>query len=125
VLFSRVLSSIVICGSLWTPFFLWGTMELSLPELIKKFTFLEKFKDQEWILNNSIDKQVSDKEIPFHVCLLVINETIDFIEKTKFSSHWESCFSTKARLMQVKKMLEYFCEESILERSKSSNSTQK
>lgn len=96
-------------------------VSLSPEELIKKFPYLKKFEDQKWFFDNSINQGISEKEIPLHCCLILIKNTIEFLEKTKFNSHWESCFSVKTRLEQIEDLLRYFCKDSQYENSKKSN----
>jgi hypothetical protein len=87
-------------------------MKLSKEELIKKFPCLNKFKDQKWLSDESIKHDCNYKELPLKSALELINEIIEFSEKTKFSSNWEICFSIKKRLEQAKDLILYFCQDS-------------
>ena len=93
-------------------------MILSIKELINKFPSLKKFENQKWIVDNAINQIISDKEIPLHCTLLLIQDLINYLEKTKFNSNWESFYGTKTRLKQIESLLLYFCEDSQNEAAK-------
>jgi hypothetical protein len=87
-------------------------MNLSKLELLNKFECLNKFKDQKWISEEAIKADCNFKEIPLKASKALIDDTIGFIERTKFTNRWEEGFSVKIRLMQIKALLDHFCEDS-------------
>jgi len=99
-------------------------MKLSPKILIEKFSFLKKFEDQKWISEIAAKHDCNHKEIPLKATLELINDLIDFIDKTKFNSNWEQGFSIKVRLSQVKSLLLYFCEDNIEESTKKGSNLQ-
>ena len=92
-------------------------MYLSKGELIRKYPQLEKFKDQKWLSEAVLKADCNYKEIPFFASLILIDEIIDFIERTKFSNRWEEGFSIKLRLQQIRSLLNHFCEDTDQERA--------
>ncbi len=90
---------------------------LSQEELIEKFEFLKKFKDQTWLSQEAIKEDCNYKKIPMIISFELIKSTIDFIEKTKFRSNWECGFSIKIRLKQIEEVLKFFCQDTIVEKS--------
>jgi hypothetical protein len=92
-------------------------MKLSKFELIDKFPQLNKFKNQKWMEEEAIKHDCNYKELPLKAAFEMINETIEFIEKTKFSNRWEEGFSIKARLNQIKDLLLHFCDDTIEEKA--------
>lgn len=100
-------------------------MKISKKELMEKFPSLNKFKDQKWLSEESIKSNCNYRSLPFKAAHEVINEIIEFSEKTKFSNHWESHFSIKIRLQQLQDLLLYFCEKTEQEKTlKGENITQ-
>jgi hypothetical protein len=91
---------------------------LSPDEMLRKFPFLEKYKNQKWLEQNTIDQKINFKEIPLQCTFVLIEELLNFIERTKFNSHYEEYLSTKVRLRQIKELLHYFCEDSEEEKTK-------
>lgn len=86
-------------------------MKLSINELLLKFPCLNKFKDQDWFSEEAIRHDCNHKELPMKVALVLIQDMLDFIEKTKFNSRWEEGFSLKIRLQHVQDLLSFFCED--------------
>ncbi len=97
------------------------TMKLSVPELLNKFPYLKKFQDQKWIFDATIDGEISSNEIPLHCCLMMIQDLLKFLDKTKFNNNWEGNFSTKTRVEQIETLLLFFCEDYQIVKSKKSN----
>lgn len=92
-------------------------MNLSKKSLIKKFPQLNKFKDQKWLAEEAIKEDCNYKELPLRAAFAMIQEVIEFIERTKFTSGWEEGFSIKIRLQQIESLLKYFCEDTIQEKT--------
>jgi hypothetical protein len=92
-------------------------MYLSKKELLIKFPQLEKFKNQKWLEEEAIKSDCNYKELPLKAALELINDVIIFIDRTKFNSNWEAGFSTKTRLEQIRNLLQFFCEDNILEKT--------
>ena len=86
-------------------------MELSKTELLNKFNCLSKFQDQKWFSEEAIRADCNHKELPLKAAFHLIRDTIEFIDRTKFSSRWEEGFSTKVRLKQIEDLLRHFCED--------------
>ncbi len=86
-------------------------MKLDKDSLLRKFPLLLKYKDQAWFSEESIKHDVNHKELPLRVAFLLIQDTIEFIEKTKFRNNWEAGFSIKIRLQHAKEVLSFFCED--------------
>lgn len=83
-------------------------MILGKQELLKKFAFLERYKDSKWFADLSTgDPQNLDKAL-FELTKIVLDDMIEFTEKTKFLSTWELCFSVKHRLLQIKQLINFF-----------------
>lgn len=93
-------------------------MELTPKQLIEKFTFLKKYKDQEWFSKQLLKNNLNKKELPLKCALELISHTIQFIEQTKFNSRWEEGFSLKIRLKQIEDLLIYFCIFAEVEKTK-------
>lgn len=91
-------------------------MRLSKIDLLKKFPYLHKFANTEWIEEISMSGNQQSKEIPFIVCKALMNDLLEFIEDTKFTSSWEAGFSLKIRIKQIYEIIDLFSrpdEESI------------
>lgn len=86
-------------------------MKLSKTELLNKFTCLSKFQNQKWFSEEATRHDCNYKELPLKAALHLIKDTIEFIERTKFSNRWEEGFSTKVRLKQIEDLLRHFCED--------------
>jgi len=92
-------------------------VKLSREELFKKFPELNKFQDQKWLSEEAIKSDCNYKKLPLLACFKMIKNLIYFIDKTRFSNHWEECFSVKNRLMQIESLLSFFCEDTITEQT--------
>lgn len=92
-------------------------MELNKNELLNKFKSLEKFKDQKWMSEEAIKADCNYKELPLKSALALIDELILYIERNKFRSQWEMCFSLKVQVEQLRQLLLYFCEDSESEKT--------
>lgn len=92
-------------------------MKLDKIALINKFKNLEKFKDQKWFSDEAMKSDCNYKELPLHAAKVLIDDMILFTEKTKFSSTWELCHSVKIRLIQIQDLLNFFCEDTLHEKT--------
>ena len=100
-------------------------MRLSKNELIQRFKTLEKFKDQKWFSEEAVKEDCNYKELPLKASFALLEDLIEYIEKIKFNSHWEMCFSVKTRINQIKDLLNHFCEDTEVEKTmKGSNLAQ-
>ena len=79
--------------------------------LLLNFKFLNKFKDQKWLSEESMKNDVNHKELPLRACFALIEELKKYLEETKFKSNWEMNFSTRIKLEQMQSLLLYFCED--------------
>jgi len=86
-------------------------MKLDRESLLRKFPLLLKYKDQSWFSEESIKHDCNHKELPLRIAFLLIKDTIDFIEKTKFNNRWEEGHSIKIRLQHAQEVLSFFCED--------------
>jgi hypothetical protein len=93
-------------------------MRLSRDSLLKKFSCLEKYKNQNWFSEEALKDDCNHKELPLRVALVLIQETIKFCDETKFSNRWEEKFSTKVRLQQIQDLLLSFCEDTEEEKTR-------
>lgn len=90
---------------------------LSKKELLEKFQFLKKFDNQIWLSEESIKEDCNYKKIPMIISFELIKSLTKFIDDTKFNSRWEEGFSIKIRLQQIEQLLEFFCEDTLQEKS--------
>lgn len=88
-------------------------MKLNYYELLAKFPFLNKFKDQKWISANGLNNEMPFEIVPLHCAFVMIENVMEFLETTKFTNGYEVYLSTKVRIQQIKDLLEYFCQESV------------
>lgn len=86
-------------------------MKLSPRELILKFPFLKQFQNHEWFSEEAMKFDCNHKELPMRISFLLMQDMLDFIEKTKFSSRWEEGFSLKIRIQHARDLLSFFCED--------------
>ena len=76
-------------------------MKLSKDELIKKFPAFKKYENKDWLQKLFLKNFSNLNDIPFSLCECLLNDLMEFLEKTKFSSRWEENFSTKVRVKQM------------------------
>lgn len=93
-------------------------MNLEKDQLLNKFPFLSKFKDQIWIKDNTKTLSMDFKEMPLHCAFLLIQDMVEFLDDNRFSNNWEGIFSSKVRLQQIERLLRYFIEADDKEKSK-------
>ena len=93
-------------------------MKLGRKQLLEKFKVLEKFKDQKWLSDEAVKGDCNYKELPLQAAFCLINDMIEFVERTKFNNRWEEGFSTKIRLEQIRDLLAFFCEDTEEEKSR-------
>lgn len=86
-------------------------MKLTPDLLMAKFPCLNKFKDSEWFSEEAMRYDCNHKELPMKITLILIQDMLTFIEKTKFNNRWEEGFSLKIRLEHARDLLDFFCQD--------------
>ena len=95
-------------------------MELSKKELLNKFPQLRKFETQKWLVEETINADCNYKKIPLMATFELIKELILFVDTLKMKNigrEYNECLSIQLRLKQIKSLLEYFCEDTLTEKT--------
>ena len=81
---------------------------LSIDELLKKFSFLRKYETHDWFQDLSLKNPKKLDEAYYELSFVLMQDLKEFTNTHRFCNNWEKSFSVLHRIEQILSVLTHF-----------------